>query len=134
MGRLVKNLGLYLILIVLVVSLVNVFLSPVQGPREIQEVSYSDFLSSVDSGKISSVTILENSVRGKFTDGREFVSYVVGVGDLANEVARKGVKVEVEPPRRLRGGPACSPPSSPPFFSSGYGSSSSTICRAAGAR
>ena len=97
MGRLVKNLGLYLILIVLVVSLVNVFLSPVQGPREIQEVSYSDFLSSVDSGKISSVTILENSVRGKFTDGREFVSYVVGVGDLANEVARKGVNVEVEP-------------------------------------
>ena len=100
MGRLVKNLGLYLILIVLVVSLVNVFLSPVQGPREIQEVSYSDFLSSVDSGKISSVTILENSVRGKFTDGREFVSYVVGVGDLANEVARKGVKVEVEPPQK----------------------------------
>ena len=100
MGRLVKNLGLYLILIVLVVSLVNVFLSPVQGPREVQEVAYSDFLSSVDTGKVASATILENSVRGKFADGREFVTYVVGVGDLATEVARKGVKVEVEPPQR----------------------------------
>ncbi|NLA91122.1 MAG: ATP-dependent metallopeptidase FtsH/Yme1/Tma family protein [Synergistaceae bacterium] len=100
MGRLVKNLGLYLILIVLVVSLVNVFLSPVQGPREVQEVGYSEFLSDVDAGKVSSVVILENSVRGKFTNGREFVSYVVGIGDLANEVARKGVKVEVEPPQR----------------------------------
>jgi cell division protease FtsH len=100
LGRLVKNLGLYLILIVLVVSLVNVFLSPVQGPREVQEVGYSEFLSDVDAGKVSSVVILENSVRGKFTNGREFVSYVVGIGDLANEVARKGVKVEVEPPQR----------------------------------
>gem|GEM_PF-6318629 len=32
MGRMAKNLGLYLVMIVLVVSLVNMFLSPVQRP------------------------------------------------------------------------------------------------------
>lgn len=100
MGRLVKNLGLYLILIVLVVSLVNVFLSPTQGPQQIQEIGYSVFLSEVAAGRVSSVTVRENSVKGKFTDGREFVTYVVGVGDLAKEVAQKGVNVEVEPPQK----------------------------------
>ena len=89
MGRLVKNLGLYLILIVLVVSLVNVFLSPTQGPQQIQEIGYSTFLSEVSSGRITSVTVRENSIKGKFTDGREFVSYVVGIGDLAKEVAQQ---------------------------------------------
>ncbi|MFA7364677.1 MAG: ATP-dependent metallopeptidase FtsH/Yme1/Tma family protein, partial [Aminobacteriaceae bacterium] len=49
MGRLVKNLGLYLILIVLVVSLVNVFLSPTQGPQQTLEISYSSFLSEVSA-------------------------------------------------------------------------------------
>ena len=100
MGRLVKNLGLYLILIVLVVSLVNIFLSPTQGPQQIQEIGYSTFLSEVSSGRINTVTVRENSIKGKFTDGREFVSYVVGVGDLAKEVAQKGVNVEVEPPQK----------------------------------
>ena len=100
MSRLVKNLGLYLILIVLVVSLVNVFLSPAQGPQQIQEISYSAFLSEVASGRITSVTVRENSIKGKFTDGRDFVSYVVGIGDLAKEVAQKGVNVEVEPPQK----------------------------------
>lgn len=100
MGRLVKNLGLYLIMIVLVVSIVNVFLSPTQGPQQVQEIGYSAFLSEVASGKISSVLVRENSIAGKYSDGKEFVSYVVGVGDLAKEVAGKGVAVEVEPPQR----------------------------------
>jgi len=100
LGRLVKNLGLYLIMIVLVVSIVNVFLSPTQGPQQVQEIGYSTFLSEVASGKISSVLVRENSIAGKYSDGKEFVSYVVGVGDLAKEVAGKGVAVEVEPPQR----------------------------------
>ncbi len=100
MSRLVKNLGLYLILIVLVVSLVNVFLSPTQGPQQVQEIGYSTFLSEVAAGRVSTVLIRENSIKGKFTDGKEFVSYVVGIGDLAKEVAQKGVIVEVEPPQR----------------------------------
>ncbi|MFA7621288.1 MAG: ATP-dependent metallopeptidase FtsH/Yme1/Tma family protein, partial [Aminobacteriaceae bacterium] len=73
MGRLVKNLGLYLIMIVLVVSIVNVFLSPTQGPQQVQEIGYSTFLSEVASGKISSVLVRENSIAGKHSDGKEFV-------------------------------------------------------------
>ncbi len=96
----VKNLGLYLVLIVLVVSVVNVFLSPAQNVQQIQTIGYSTFLSEVDAGRVAQVTVREDSVKGKFTDGREFITYVVGAGDLAKEVSAKGVVVDVEPPEK----------------------------------
>lgn len=96
----VKNLGLYLVLIVLVVSVVNVFLSPAQNVQQIQTIGYSTFLSEVDAGRVTQVTVREDSVKGKFSDGREFITYVVGAGDLAKEVSAKGVVVDVEPPEK----------------------------------
>ncbi|MGI6788957.1 MAG: ATP-dependent zinc metalloprotease FtsH [Aminobacterium colombiense] len=100
MGRLIKNLGLYLILVVLVVSLVNVFLSPAQSPQQAEVITYSEFLTAVDTGQIKSVTIKENTVSGRFIDGRSFQAEVVGTGDLAKEIAGKNVNVQVEPPQK----------------------------------
>lgn len=100
MRRLAKNLGLYLILIVLVVSLVNVFLSPAQSPQDLQVISYSEFLESVESGQIKDVQINESVVTGEFTSGEPFKTYIVGVGDLAQNLVTKGVNVAVEPPQR----------------------------------
>lgn len=100
MRRLAKNLGLYLILIVLVVSLVNVFLSPAQSPQDFQVISYSEFIQSVDSGQIKNVKINDSSVTGEFISGEPFKTYIVGVGDLAQTLVTKGVNVNVEPPQR----------------------------------
>ena len=100
MGRLIKNLGLYLILVVLVVSLVNVFLSPAQSPQQAEVITYSEFLTAVDTGQIKSVTIKENTVSGRFIDGRSFQAEVIGTGDLAKEIAGKNVNVQVEPPQK----------------------------------
>lgn len=98
--RLAKNLGLYLILIVLVVSLVNVFLSPTENPPDSQVISYSQFLSAVDTGKVNTVNINDSVIQGEFTSGETFKTYVVGVGDLAKQIADKGVDVKVEPPQK----------------------------------
>ncbi len=100
MRRLAKNLGLYLILIVLVVSLVNVFLSPTENPPDSQVISYSQFLSAVDTGKVNTVNINDSVIQGEFTSGEIFKTYVVGVGDLAKQIADKGVDVKVEPPQK----------------------------------
>jgi len=91
---------LYLILIVLVVSLVNVFLSPAQSPQDFQVISYSEFIQSVDSGQIKNVKINDSSVTGEFISGEPFKTYIVGVGDLAQTLVTKGVNVNVEPPQR----------------------------------
>lgn len=95
-----KNLGLYLVLIVLVVSLVNMFLAPVQGPEQVRTISYSEFLSAVEAGKVRSVQIQGDVVHGRYSDGTEFKSYTIGVGDIAKDIAAKGVNVEVIPPER----------------------------------
>ena len=100
MKRLVKNLGLYLVLIVLVVSIVNVFLAPTKGPVEARPLSYSAFLHHVENGQIQKVTISEEGLRGTMTDGQPFTSYAVGVGDLAPKLVEKGVEVEVLPPQK----------------------------------
>ncbi|GHV54289.1 ATP-dependent zinc metalloprotease FtsH [Synergistales bacterium] len=100
MGKLAKNLGIYLILIVIVVSLVNVFLSPTQSQKEIKEISYTQLLNDAASGKVASVAIEEDSVRGVTANGEIFRTYVVGVGDVAKELAGRGVNVQVVPPAK----------------------------------
>jgi len=95
-----KNLGLYLVLIVLVVSLVNLFLSPSHTPSEYEPISYSEFLSAFRSGQIDSAEIDGNTIRGERLDGRKYTTIGVGVGELAKELADKGVDVKVLPPQQ----------------------------------
>jgi len=99
LNRMMKNLGLYLILIVLVVSLVNMFITPMQQTRDVAPLSYSEFLEQVDKGNVTEVAIDGSSITGKLKDGRAFNTYAVGVGDLAKEIAARGVNVEVKPPQ-----------------------------------
>ena len=99
MNRMMKNLGLYLILIVLVVSLVNMFITPMQQTSDVVPLSYSEFLEQVDKGNVTEVAIDGSSITGKLKDGRVFNTYAVGVGDLAKEIAARGVNVEVKPPQ-----------------------------------
>ena len=99
MGKMMKNLGLYLILIVLVVSLVNMFMAPMQPSRDVTPLSYSEFLNQVDKGNVAEVTVDGSNITGRLKDGRHFNTYAVGIGDLAKEIAKKGVNVEVKPPQ-----------------------------------
>jgi len=95
-----KNLGLYLVLIVLVVSLVNVFLSPVQGPAEYEPLAYSEFLSASRAGRVATATIEGEKITGTMKDGQKYSTTAIGVGDLARELAEKGVDVTVTPPQQ----------------------------------
>ncbi|HPJ48624.1 MAG TPA: ATP-dependent metallopeptidase FtsH/Yme1/Tma family protein, partial [Synergistales bacterium] len=100
MGRMAKNLGLYLVMIVLVVSLVNMFLSPAQSPEEHELISYSAFLGYFREGKLEQVSIEGDNIKGTREGGVKFRTIAVGIGDLAPQLAEKGVQVEVQPPAR----------------------------------
>ncbi|MDR1621647.1 MAG: ATP-dependent zinc metalloprotease FtsH [Synergistaceae bacterium] len=109
MGRVVKNLGLYLILIVLVVSLVNMFLTPAQTQQQYIEISYTSFLSELERGRVNTLLIRNNTLpgesssatlRGELRDGSRFLTYGVDVGNLAAEAAKKGVVVTIEAPQK----------------------------------
>ncbi|MDR1742152.1 MAG: ATP-dependent zinc metalloprotease FtsH [Synergistaceae bacterium] len=107
MGKIAKNLGLYLILIVLVVSMVNMFLTPTQAPQTYIELSYSKFLSELEEGRVSVLQIRNNTtpgesssvvLRGELRNGDKFLSYGVDAEVIASEAARKGAIVTIEPP------------------------------------
>lgn len=100
MGRMAKNLGLYLVMIVLVVSLVNMFLSPAQSPEEHELISYSAFLGYFREGKLEQVSIEGDNIKGTREGGVKFRTIAIGIGDLAPQLAEKGVQVEVQPPAR----------------------------------
>lgn len=67
-------------------------------PRTTQErLSYSDFITAVDAGKVSSVTVQGNDILGKYTDGKEFRSYKPSDAALSDKLIEKKVTVTAKP-------------------------------------
>lgn len=99
MKKISKNIGVYIVLIVLVVSLVNVFLTPERRTaQEVELLPYSQFLQEVNAGNIESIKIDTESVKGTLKSGKEFTTYILDPGTLPATIAAKGVNVEVVPP------------------------------------
>jgi cell division protease FtsH len=69
-----KNLALWLVISLMMILLFNMF----NKPRPTAEkITFSEFITQVDAGKITSVTIQGNDITGKFEgkDGKEFRTY-----------------------------------------------------------
>lgn len=95
-----KNVGMYIILIVLVVSLVNVFLTPDgnKGGQAAEVLPYSEFLNEVNAGNVTKVKIDHEQLKGVLKSGKEFTTYILDPGTLPGEISQKGVEVDVVPP------------------------------------
>ena len=91
---------MYIVLIVLVVSLVNVFMTPGsnKGKAQPDVLAYSQFLSEVNAGNVTKVSIDKEELHGTLKSGKEFVTYILDSATLPGVVAEKGVEVEVVPP------------------------------------
>ena len=100
MGKYAKHIGIYLVMIVLMVGLVNTFMSPGEKRNEDKVITYSELVRDAKSGRIGKVVIDENGIRGVYTDNREFRSFAVGIGDLASKLVEYGVDVEILPPQQ----------------------------------
>jgi cell division protease FtsH len=105
----VKNLGLYLILIVLIVSLASRFFPSPEPRQEYSEISYSSFISELEAGRVMTLQIKNNTLpgesssatlQGELRDGSRFLTYGVDVENLASEAAKKGAVVTIEPPQK----------------------------------
>ncbi len=71
-------------------SMFNIGSSPI-------EISYSDFLDYVRQGRVAEVTIGE-TIKGKFLDGIEFVTYKIDDPNLVEELRKANVKFAGVPP------------------------------------
>ena len=109
MSKVVKNLGLYLVLVLVVVTMVNTFLTPEEVQKQYDEISYSQFLKDLDAGNIRILQIRNNTVpgesssatiQGELHSGQRFLTYGLDVAGLADKAASKGIMVTIEAPQK----------------------------------
>ncbi|MBK5275123.1 MAG: ATP-dependent metallopeptidase FtsH/Yme1/Tma family protein, partial [Desulfuromonadales bacterium] len=97
MNQFYKNLSLWLVISLMMILLFNMF----NKPRPVSDkISYSDFISQVEAGKITAVTIQGNDVFGKFDgkDGKEFRTYKPNSdADLTSMLLEKKVTIQAKP-------------------------------------
>ena len=92
-----KNLALWVIIGVLLVALFNLFQGSAQR-GSYSNLAFSDFLSQVESGQVSDVTIQGNSIQGHFKDGRAFATYTPNDPTLVERLTRTNVRIFASPP------------------------------------
>jgi cell division protease FtsH len=91
-----KNLALWVIIGLLLIALFNLFQNPSSRSPQ-SNLSYSDFLSEVDSGRINDVTIQGKTINGHFTDGRAFSTYAPEDQNLVSSLRQRGVTITAAP-------------------------------------
>jgi len=89
-----KNLALWLVISLVMIMLFNMMN---QKDRGQQSVSYTNFLTSLEAGKVRSVTIKGNSLEGKLDDDTAFKTYAPEDPELINQLRQKGVTIEAVP-------------------------------------
>ena len=92
-----KNLSLWLVISLMMILLFNMFNKPKPAA---DKITYSDFISQVEAGKITSVTIQGNDVYGKYEgkDGKEFRTYKPNSdADLTQMLLDKKVAIQAKP-------------------------------------
>ena len=91
-----RNFAIWIIIGLLLVALFNLFQNPGQRARA-NEITYSQFLTEVESQNIRSVTIAGNQLSGKFADGRVFQTIAPNDPQLVDRLHTKGVGIAVKP-------------------------------------
>jgi len=90
-----KNLLFWMVLVVIGVLIWN--FSTQLGSRD-RTVSFTEFMTSVDSGQVQSVTITGNEIRGTTKTGPEtFRTYAPQYDNLVPRLMEKGVQIDAKP-------------------------------------
>ena len=109
MNKVAKNLGLYLVLVLVVVSMVNMFLTPEETQKQYDEISYSQFIADLEAGNVRILQIRNNTVpgesssatlQGETKNGQRFLTYGLDVSGIAEKAVAKGVTVTFEAPQK----------------------------------
>ncbi|MEE9556876.1 MAG: ATP-dependent metallopeptidase FtsH/Yme1/Tma family protein, partial [Candidatus Adiutricales bacterium] len=90
-----KNLALWLVISIMMVLLFNMFNT---RPPTTNEIAYSEFINSIDSGEVSSVVISGSQISGDRIDGQKFTLYAPNDPELIKNLRAKNVKISASPP------------------------------------
>ena len=94
MNPLQKNIALWLVISLVFVLVYHLFNQPKTAQLDI---IYSDFLSYVDKGQVTEVTIQGDNVSGKLTSGKAFRTYSPKDATVIPMLKEKGVRISAKP-------------------------------------
>ncbi|MCI5837067.1 MAG: ATP-dependent zinc metalloprotease FtsH [Veillonellaceae bacterium] len=98
MNRFIKNVSLYVLLIIIAVSMFSNIVDP-QEKRS--DLTYSNFLMQVQQKNVEYVTMTNNSITGKLKNGTEFSTYAPdNDADLLPMLRENGVTIQAKPPEQ----------------------------------
>ncbi|MFZ0792792.1 MAG: ATP-dependent metallopeptidase FtsH/Yme1/Tma family protein, partial [Candidatus Korobacteraceae bacterium] len=97
MNSTVKTVVFWLVIVLSGVLLWQVVKGANSGAKE-RDITFSEFLSQVDSGNVSEVTIIGQEVRGKFKNDKAgfHTTIMAGYTDMVKELRDKGVNMTVK--------------------------------------
>ncbi|HSV30779.1 MAG TPA: ATP-dependent zinc metalloprotease FtsH [Atribacteraceae bacterium] len=94
-GKFYRNLGSYLLFLIIIISLATSFMQQETPPRAI---TYTEFLDMVGQGRVERVVIIDQSIEGVGTDGVPFTSYAPNDPRLIDILRERNVDIEAKPP------------------------------------
>ncbi len=91
-----RNLILWVLILMLIVALYNLFQSPTSRAPS-RELSFTEFMASVEGNEVSSVTLQGNNITGITRDGSQFRTYAPDDPSLVTTLRSSGVDIKAEP-------------------------------------
>ncbi len=89
-----KNIALWLVISLVFVLLYHLFNQPKNTPGTL---IFSDFVSTVEKGQVTEVTIQGENISGKLADGKAFKTYMPKDAQLIQLFREKNVRVSAKP-------------------------------------
>ncbi len=91
-----RNFAIWVIIALLLVALFNMFQNQSQSGRA-EEISYSEFLNSVEAKTVKEVTIKGDRLTGKLQNGQSFTTFAPRDPKLVEELRNAGVTINARP-------------------------------------
>jgi len=98
LSKFVRNVGLYLLLIVVAATIIDAFIS---NRTDKSEITYTNFLAQVQQKKVDSVQITaDHAITGQLKDGSSFTTYAPTDAALLPALREAEVNVVAKPPEQ----------------------------------
>lgn len=97
MSDMAKNLILWVVIAIVLMSVFNNFTSTQSGP---QAVAYSDFIDQVRQGRVKEVTITGRAIEGVSESNQRFSTYSPGDDGLVGDLLNNNVAIKAGPPEK----------------------------------
>ncbi|HTJ56236.1 MAG TPA: ATP-dependent zinc metalloprotease FtsH [Devosiaceae bacterium] len=94
-----RNFAIWLVILFMLMGLFQVFQSSTHS-ISVADKSYSQFVSDVDAGSVTAVTITDNVVNGTERDGSRFETIIPQGADIINRLEARGVQITARAPEQ----------------------------------